>query len=427
MKNEEKVLISKLLLKITFISLCISIGLKLLGLNIFEADNSNKLLSNFSNFIESYNLRLFLDFILLLFQTFLIFKLSCKNKNNETYYIATIVSALAAILSQYFLFVVLNLRDTQLGAFLYFVFSMSFLIGMTVVIDIRQKKEKKSFIIKIWSWIKKPFLVMFMISLYQVLVMFLRNITYIDRYDSLYNFLLNFDYIILLLATYYLFLKNEVKNETTSIFDISITKFLNERLSIEDIKVLVLGIKEKYEVFKKSKKVDKIVIVLYLFFFMLSEFFNLGIIIFVAYLNHSLIECFFIITSFTISRKVFGAFHLDSAIKCWLVSNLSFFILNKITLNINVTFVIPILCGIALSYITSRFIKKTTKSLYRGMTETDLLDICKRTKINSLEKNILIDFYCNRINMTKLTYKYNYSRSQLYRYKSNAEKKILGT
>lgn len=429
MKKEEKVLISKLLLKITFVLLCISVGIKLLGLNMFEADTSNQLLISISNFIETYQLRVLFDFFLLLFQTFIILRLSCNNKNIKIYYIATVVAALAAIFSQYVLFIGFNLRDTQLGAFFYFIISVFVLIGATILIDLHENHDnsQKKIILRILNQLKKPFFIMIMISMYQLIVMFLRDITYLERYDNLYNFLLNFDYIILLLATYYLFLKKEVGPEAKSMFDISLTKLLNERLSIQDIRVLVLEIKDKYKTFKEATKVDKIVIILYLFFFLLSELFNLSIIIFVAYLNHSLIECFFIITSFMISRKVFGAFHLDSAIKCWLVSNLSFFILNKITLNVKVTFAIPILCGIALSYITSKFIKKTTRNLYRGMAEHDLLMICKNTNMSNLEQNILIDFYCNRINMTKLTYKYNYSRSQLYRYKTSAEKKVMGT
>lgn len=429
MKKEEKVLISKLLLKITFVLLCISVGIKLLGLNMFEADTSNQLLISISNFIETYQLRVLFDFFLLLFQTFIILRLSCKNKNTYIYYIATLVAALTALFSQYVLFIGFNLRDTQLGAFSYFIISVLVLIGATILIDLHENHDnsQKKIILRILNQLKKPFFIMIMISMYQLIVMFLRDITYLERYDNLYNFLLNFDYIILLLATYYLFLKKEVGPEAKSMFDISLTKLLNERLSIQDIRVLVLEIKDKYRTFKEATKVDKIVIILYLFFFLLSELFNLSIIIFVAYLNHSLIECFFIITSFMISRKVFGAFHLDSAIKCWLVSNLSFFILNKITLNVKVTFAIPILCGIALSYITSKFIKKTTRNLYRGMAEHDLLIICKEANMSTLEQNILIDFYCNRINMTKLTYKYNYSRSQLYRYKTSAEKKVMGT
>lgn len=429
MKKEEKVLISKLLLKITFVLLCISVGIKLLGLNMFEADTSNQLLISISNFIETYQLRVLFDFFLLLFQTFIILRLSCNNKNIKIYYIATVVAALTALFSQYVLFIGFNLRDTQLGAFFYFIISVFVLIGATILIDLHENHDnsQKKITLRILNQLKKPFFIMIMISIYQLIVMFLRDITYLERYDNLYNFLLNFDYIILLLATYYLFLKKEVGPEAKSMFDISLTKLLNERLSIQDIRVLVLEIKDKYKTFKEATKVDKIVIILYLFFFLLSELFNLSIIIFVAYLNHSLIECFFIITSFMISRKVFGAFHLDSAIKCWLVSNLSFFILNKITLNVKVTFAIPILCGIALSYITSKFIKKTTRNLYRGMAEHDLLMICKNTNMSNLEQNILIDFYCNRINMTKLTYKYNYSRSQLYRYKTSAEKKVMGT
>ena len=431
MKNNEKILIAKSLLKITFIMLCISTALKLLGLNIFDVDRGNKILLFISKFISKYNLSMTIDFLLLLIQAYIFFRISCQNQNKKIYYISAVLITALTIIFQNLIYFNFYLGGSQISLIIYFLFTFVLLIIFAVLIDVKIKipikltdNSFKNFVLKFSSRIKRPISILLVLSLYQLIVMFVRDITYIARYDNLYSFLLNFDYIILLLVSYYLFLKKETDSNLMSNFDFSTTRFLNEKPSVTDIKEMVNVVKEKYLAFKNSTKSEKIIIIVYIFFFILSELFNLAIIVFVAYLNHAIVECFFIVIAFSISRKVFGALHLDSAIKCWIVSNVSFFILNKITLNVGVTFVVPILCGISLSYITSKFIKQTSKSLYRGMPEKDLLKLCKKKKLNKLETDILIDFYCNRYSIVKLTHKYNYSKTMIHEHKQKAIKKI---
>ncbi len=260
--------------------------------------------------------------------------------------------------------------------------------------------------------------------IYQFAVMFLRNFTFGAATGALYDIILNFDYTILLIATYYLSIKKETHVELKGCFDFNIPKVLNESLSRDEIKVLLNNFKVFKERFKESSKEDKITIVLYIFFSTLSELINISLVIFIAYINDVTIECLFIITSFLISRKVFGAFHLNSAIKCWMLSNISFYILSKLTISVGVTYVIPVFFGIALSYITSKFIKKNNKNSYKGISEKDLEDIIKNKKLTTLEIEILKKFYCENMNINKMTFIFHYSRAQLYRYKSNAEKKL---
>lgn len=431
MKENEKILILKTLLKVTFIMIFISVGLKLLGLNIFEADRNNKILLNISTFIEKNNLKNIIDCLLLLVQNFIVFRLCCKNKNIKVYYVAAIIATLITLLSQFLLFGIGEAKNTSLAGLLYYICTFLILIVFPIIIDIRikynikHKSKIKNILNSIITRIKRPLFILLIITIYQITVMFLREITYIQFYESIYNFLLNFDYTILLLSTYYLFLKKETNIELKSSPLFSVNKFLNKKISFEEIKNMVVSFQEFRKKFKESNKTDKIIVIIYLFFTILSELINLGIVIFVAYLNHAIIESFFIITSFLISRKVFGAFHLDSAIKCWLVSNVSFFILSKLTINVGITYVVPILCGISLAYITSKFIKDKNKELYKGIRENDLLDICENKKLTKIELEILKKYYCEGLNIDKLTFTYHYSRAQLYRYKSNAEKKIM--
>ena len=62
--------------------------------------------------------------------------------------------------------------------------------------------------------------------------------------------------------------------------------------------------------------------------------------------------------------------------------------------------------------------------LYRGIPEEDFLKICKDRKLTSLEKNLLTDFYCNRMSIVQITLKYHYSDTQIYRFKAIALKKL---
>jgi hypothetical protein len=419
MEENDKVLILRLLIKATFVLLFISVVLKLLGLNVFGVDTSNAILNSIANVLNNVFIKMVLDFTLLIAQNYLIYSLCCHNKSKSLKLFYAIISAIIIILFQYLLFEVNNDISKRLMNYIYIAFSILITVVIPLFIDRKINKNNNFF-----NKIKLPFEISILIIIYQGIVIFIRNLSYVPALNSLYDVVLNFDYTILLMATYYLCLKKDTHTELNSYFEFSLTKLLDERLSFDDVKVLVLKYNDFKKKFKESNKTDKVIIVLYLFFAILSEIINLSLVVFVAYLNNVLIECFFIITSFLISRKVFGAFHLDSAIKCWFMSNISFYLLDKLTLNVGITFVIPILCGIMLSYITSKFIKKNNKDLYKGMTEKDLIDLSNNKRLTTLEYEILKKYYCEGINMNKLTFMYHYSRAQLYRYKSNAEKKI---
>jgi len=429
--EEDKVTFAKLLVKITFIMLCISVGIKLLGFNIFDANQSNKILLFISTIIYNYNLIHIVNFLLLFIQTFIILRISCKNDNRKIYYITTCICVIITLFTQHFIIAKLLARSS-ISDTVYLIFSLLIVVIPAMIIDIKIKFNLKrsipllfKVIVSIWNRVKMPLLISLVIMIYQILVIFIRNITLqVDRDIYIYNFLLNFDYIILLITTYYIFIKNKYNLELELDLNFLLVSFFHERPSISTLKNMISGIREKQKEFKKQKLEDKIVFILYVTFFIITELVNLGLIIFVANLNHYLTECIFIIIGFMMSRKVFGAFHFKSAIKCFVVSNISFFILNKITINTDMSFVIPIFLGLTLSLGTSLLIKKTNKSLYRGMSKDELLLICKDKELTTLEMNILEDFYCNRMSIIEITLKYHYSETQIYRFKSKAIKKI---
>lgn len=430
--EKDKILIAKLILKITSIMIIISIGLKLLGFDFFEADSSNKMLLIISNFIDNFKIKPLFNFVILLVQAFIFFQLSCKNKNRKTYYASTILTVIFTITSQLLIYDFFWVNNQQLAAIIYYAVSFGFLIFTVLMIDIKikyknnSKNNNKFFRLmgKIRNRMKRPILILLILTAYQLIALFLRSLTPAGRYNTLYNFLLNFDYIILLLSTYYLFLKKENNLVIRNNFEFALAKFLNQVPAKKDLKYMVEGWKDKYSDFKKQSKTEKVVFILYILFFIIEECLTLGILFFIANLNNYVIECVFILSAFLIAKKTFGAFHFQSFILCFFVSNTTFFILSKLTMKVSFTFVIPIICGIFLSYIASKFIKKVDPTPYRGMPEKDLTKLCETKNLNKVETGILIDYYSNRFNLDKIAFKYNYSDRNIQRIKSRALQKI---
>ena len=206
MEDKSKILIAKLILKITFIMIIISVSLKLLGFNYFEADYNNQILLTLSNILDKLKGKPFFNIILLFTQTYIILRLACKNKHIKLYYFASFSTSIICIWGQVLIYDYFWINNPTMASIIYSIFSFLILIGTPVIIDIKSAYESttqsKNYLIKlinnVWVRIKKPLLIFFMIMIYQVIVLFLRNLTPNERYDTVYNSLLNFDYIILL-------------------------------------------------------------------------------------------------------------------------------------------------------------------------------------------------------------------------------------
>ena len=254
-----------------------------------------------------------------------------------------------------------------------------------------------------------------------MIVVFLKNIIPSNRYDLVYDFLLNFYYILLLLFTYHFHLKNKTKVNNDFLF---VIKILNNKLEKEDFIYYVDKIKASYADFSKQNNGTKVAFILYLIFFVIQEFLTLGLIFYIASINDYIIECIFILTSFLISKQTYGAFHFKSFILCFFVSNVSFFILSKLTISVNITFVIPILFGITLSYIASLFIKKNDLLPYRGIPEEDLKKHCEEKELNKVETGVLVDYFANRYSLEKIARKHHYSGRHIQRIKAKALDKL---
>ena len=147
---------------------------------------------------------------------------------------------------------------------------------------------------------------------------------------------------------------------------------------------------------------------------------------FIATLNHTFIECIFIVTSFWINKAVFGkAFHLKKASVCFVVSSVSYYALNRLTWDIGISFIVPISLGIALSYITSKLMfMQERKQLYRGIELDEFYNIITKVTSNHEHIEICKMFYVDKQPDVKIAFRYNYSVSNIKKIKQKINKQI---
>lgn len=174
------------------------------------------------------------------------------------------------------------------------------------------------------------------------------------------------------------------------------------------------------------KKIPQLVLEEQSFF---GNFFILEIIILLCRLNTILITTVFLLFSFLATTENANQnIYLRNIISLFLISNILYFLLNKILTNSSISIIIPILLGISFSYISNVLIKKekTTEEIifYRGMSELTLEKIGKENHLNNYEINLLKDFYCKRMTLLQLAIKYNYSKDTIYYHKKKAIQKV---
>lgn len=271
--------------------------------------------------------------------------------------------------------------------------------------------------------IKKYLIVFFLFLLYQIVTLVIRNINYAESNSFIINFILSIDYVILQIITYKVyFMKGDNKLCGMEVYLSSLKKI--------NLKKSLLNLRKNYqnnlEKFREKSTQDKLTIIIFIILSLLWNTFTVLLIIFVAHINDTFIECLFILSSFWLSKGKFGKpFHFESMIVCFIVSNLTYYTLNRVTTPIGISILIPILLGVGLSYVTSKFVKREYKPLYRGMPlETFEETILKVEEKDSIKYKICKEFYINKISDLSLSFKYNYSVSGIRKIKSRINEKI---
>ena len=396
-------------LKVYIFVLVLVLIMKLVGMDYFALAIDNPIMIKIANTITKYRIvnNLFF-FIPLIFYQFVMLSIICNDNSKKLKIYNIIILPIMYFLECY--------KQNLFGKYCGIAEIVYFYIVCFIYCKICKRKLKT----------KKFILVTFILILLQTISTFIRF-----RYSVLYvnnpiaNLILNFDYIISMIILYKVYFMKGECNKWTDGSQVEVSLSLLKKINLKkSLKRLQVNLRK----FKALPKQERLSISIYIVLSLLWNTLSLVIILLIANLNHTFIECLFILTSFWLSKHAFGKpFHLPSMIQCFIVSNLTYYILNRITTPLGISIFIPILLGVGLSYVTSKLVKKTYKPLYRGMPK-DLFDetILKIVDKDSIKYKICYDFYINKKSDLSLSFEYNYSIAGIRKIKDRINDKIKG-
>lgn len=345
-KDLDKILSSTL--KTYFIILLGIFIVKMFGLNYFGLDTNNEIIVMIDDFIKTFHLEMIWYGITLYIYQYIIFSITC-NDNSKKMKIYTLCTLPIAILTQV-LKVLIN------NTFLFSIIDLLwlFMFSMIYIKFVRRDKIEK-------HNVSNYFIYCIINILFQLISVFIRDIDIMqDKHNFIMSFVGNIDYILLSIIAYkWFFLKGGI-----SLWDGVVSLFSHLLASLETLPTKL----QKFYLNNKAKsKFEKISDCIYIPLFLLWNVFTLVVVLFIATLNHTFVECIIILVSFWINKKTFGKpFHMPTAVSCFIVSNLTYYTLNRITIPNGISLLISVSTGILLCYVTSKFIK--SKKLYRGMS-----------------------------------------------------------
>lgn len=376
--------------------------LKLVGLDYFGLDLNNPTLIKISNYLSSNRFGDVYYFVTLYLQLYFYLCLVCNKRKLYIYaLIGTVINYTFQLLVQP------TLKGTE-GIY----FILCFLITIIIPMIINKKIQ-----------IKRQLLYIVLINMYQLICLGIRNIGINCNYDNfLIDSLLNIDQLLMLAITYNVhFMKGGILWE-------DIQEVGSSLLKKKHLLNLLERLQKSYSSFKKYNKTDKATILIYAVLSLIWNMFTVIVVLFVARLNDTFIECLFILTSFWLSKRLFGKpFHLKSMMRCFVVSNASYYVLNRVTTPIGISMLVPVLLGVGLSYVTSKFVKNI-KPLFKGMSEEDFNNTILRVVEKDSDKyNICYDFFIKKENAISLGYKYHYTEHGIRKiiYRVNEKIKAL--
>ncbi len=384
-------------LKVYIFVLVLVFILKLVGMDYFGLDISNPTINNINNFCLKYHLDYLWYFITLTIYAY-VFVSICSNTRRKYLY-ALLTSILAIILSLF------KNQLPQIGTILGQVFIIYF------VSKVINKKVK----------LLKVIILTILNIIFQYISLIVRdNSIVVESNNFVKGIIMNIDYIIMCLILYKVyFMEGEDFKCQIGDHSLSLLKKIHLRKSLKQLQ-------RNLHKFKQLPKQERLSISIYIFLSLLWNTLSLVIILLFANLNHTFIECLFILTSFWLSKHAFGKpFHLPNMIQCFIISNLTYYTLNRITTPLGISIFIPILLGVGLSYVTSKLVKKTYKKLYKGMPK-ELFDetILKIVDKDSVKYKICYGLYINKKSDLALSFEYNYSIAGIRKIKDRINDKI---
>lgn len=390
-------------LKVYTFLLVITFIMKIVGLDYFGLDVNNPIMIKLNNIVWHFKIReIWYIFTLWLYAYFMI---SIVSNNKNVKLNALIITAIDVVL-------ILTIKN-YMGKYL-IALCDSILLYTGCLIANKWDFKKTT---------KKAVIVFLINMLFQYISMITRKGEFkIVQNDFIGLFILNFDYILLMIISYKLyFMEGGIKLCGTVEVGSSSLKKIN-------LSTLLKRLQRNLHNFKALDKETKLTYIIYFILSLIWNTLTIIIILLVARLNTTFIECLFILTSFWLSKRTFGKpFHLPSMKQCFIVSNLTYYILNRITTPLGISILIPIMLGVGLSYITSKLVKKTYKPLYKGMPNNLFEEtILKVTDKDSLEYNICYDYYIVNKTALQVSNKYNYTYDSVKKIFKRVNDKIKG-
>lgn len=373
-------------LKVYTFLLVIIFIMKIVGLNYFGLDVNNPVMIKLNNIVWHFKIReIWYIFTLWLYAYIILSVVSNNKKVKANALIITIINIISILTIKY-----------KTNQFLMAIFDITLLYAGCLSANKYNFKNTT----------KKTIICLIINTLFQFISMITRkgNLEIVqENFISL--FILNFDYILLMIIAYKLYF-SEGGFKLCGMVEVGLSSLKKINLS-KSLKRLQRSLHN----FKALDKETKLTCIIYFILSLIWNTLTIIIILLVARLNNTFIECLFILTSFWLSKHTFGRpFHLPSMKQCFIISNLTYYILNRITTPLGISILLPIMLGVGLSYITSKLVKKTYKPLYKGMPNNLFEEtILKITDKDSLEYKICYDYYVLNKSALQVSNRYNYT------------------
>ena len=406
MKKDVDKLLSRTLFTYFTILFVIFI-LKMFGLNYFELDTHNKIINNINNFIAQWHLENVWYFITLYINGLIIMSISC-NDNSKKMKIYTLCLMPLFICVQ---ILKTSSKLSTIGVIIDLLYL--FILSLCYIKFVKKEKIHKYNIGNYW-------LFMGISTIFQIISIITRNMIVMRVVDNfIIANLISFDFLILCIMTYKLYFMKGGKSLWVMVHSYSSDLLIS-------LKQLPTKLHQSYQVAKPQNSEQALANKIYIVLFWLYNIFSVCVILFIGTLNDTFIECIFILSSFWINKGVFGKpFHLKKASTCFVVSSLSYYILNRLTWKIGISFLIPTILGISLSYITSKIMARQENIyLYRGMPENKFYELIKRVTDNEEHIKICKMYYVDKESNLKIAMKFNYSEINIKKIKSKINEKI---
>lgn len=389
-----------------FIILFAVFALKLFGINYFGLNMDNKIINSINSFIMYWRLEQVWYNFTLFVNTFIILAITCNDKSKKM-----IVFSLATMPLN------IGIRFLKQTFDLPFLFVFTdllylFILAICYIKIVKRGKVHKENVINY-----------FVFTLITILMQFIsvitRNISIIVNNNFITYFILDIDYFILLFISYKLYFMRGGNN----LWMVVHGSFSDLLISLKKLPRKFLT---SYQNAKPKKREDKLAYKIYIVLFWLYNIFTVLVVLFITTLNETFIECIFILSSFWINKGVFGKpFHLKKASTCFIVSSLSYYVLNRLTWKVGISFLIPVVLGIALSYLTSKLMaRRENLYLYKGMPLDKFYELITKVTNNQEHIEICKRYYVDKESNLKIALSFNYSEINIKKIKEKINKKI---